>query len=90
MTKTKIFNVNLQEGFLISESEHIVAAFSRHQQAILWKSPSAHKFCAVPDEFVTYASYHYATDSFSISAWDSASHKTIPIVDLVMQSEDIS
>lgn len=87
MEELSILDVNLREGFLLSASKQIVAAFSRHQKTIVWKTPSAHKHYALPNNLITFYQLYYETDSFSISAWSQRSSKTIGLTDLIQLSE---
>jgi len=76
--KLTIFNVNLQQGFLM-DNDTIIGAFSRHNKIIYLKHPlnSLGFDLILPKEIEDFEIKERITDNFSINMWTDNGDKSI-------------
>lgn len=81
MNKTTIFNVNLQQGFILNPSGNIIAAFSNHNREIIVPLPmnkiAFDNLYSLPDSVNDYKRIYGTTDGFGITQGTDAGYKDI-------------
>lgn len=77
---TRLFTINLQQGFIVdAETEQIYAAYSHFLKAVVTLEPVS--FFEIPETLSSYAIHPGLTDSFSIVGWTDSGDQ--PFYDLV-------
>jgi len=84
--KTKfgsLFIVNLQQGFILDQHDHLIAAYSHHHKTVVMKVPNhVNDFDWNGSPFEDYKFINSATDSFGIEAYSHDGDK--PLTDLII------
>lgn len=76
--KTKMFSVNLQQGFIIdSHNSNIFAAYSHNLKTVLCKVPWTRNDFEIPASLEKYILLSGLTDSFSLTAYTNSGQKDL-------------
>jgi hypothetical protein len=77
-SKTKQFQVNLVQGFIVdSKTDQIYAAYHSHYKAIVAMVPWTPNDFEIPTDLKNYSIHVGCTDSFSITGWTNDGDKDL-------------
>lgn len=81
---TRLFAINLQQGFIVdAATEEIYAAYSHFLNAVVTKESVA--YFEIPASIASYTVHPGLTDSFSIVGWTDSGDQ--PLYDLVKKGK---
>jgi len=86
---TKLFQVNLQNGFILdSETETIYAAYNHHNQAIATVAPWTDKDFSIPISLKGYKIYNRLVAHFCITGWTHTGEVLISDLTRMLTNEE--